>query len=60
MPLFGKLHKHTSNVGHGRKVNFHGAFLRKEDAMRREKEVHGFIEEKVVKGKKRYFVMTSR
>lgn len=46
--------------GKGKKFNFHGAFSKKEDAMAREKEVNGFIEEKEIKGHKRFVVLTNK
>jgi hypothetical protein len=45
-------------AGHGKKFDFHGAFKSKEEAMRKEAEVHGFIREREVHGEKRYFVLT--
>jgi len=38
----------------------HGAFDRKSDARKKEKEVHGFILERKIKGKKRFVVLTHR
>jgi len=40
--------------------DFHGSYLKKSEAVKKEAEVKGFIREKVVKGKKRYFVITER
>jgi len=59
MPLFGRLHKRKPE-GRGKKFNFHGAFSNKEDAKRKEREVHGFIEETTIRGHRRYVVMTSK
>ena len=59
MPLFGRLRNHKPE-GKGKKFNFHGAFSKKEDAKRKEREVHGFIEETTIRGQKRYVVMTSK
>ena len=47
-------------AGHGKKFDFHGSFAKKEDAMVKEKEVSGFIRERVIDGKTRYFVLTVR
>jgi hypothetical protein len=47
-------------AGHGKKFDFHGAFKSKAEAMAKEKEVGGFIRERVVHGEKRYFVLTER
>ena len=47
-------------AGRGKKFNFHGAFLKKEDAQAKEKEVGGFIRERMVDGQRRYFVLTER
>lgn len=47
-------------AGKGRKVKFHGAYLKKEDAQRKEKAVNGFIREVFVRGQKRYAVLTSK
>ena len=57
MALFGKL---RGTPGTGRKFKFHGGFDHKRDAVAREREVHGFIIERTVKGKKRYFVLTEK
>ena len=47
-------------AGHGKKFDFHGSFAHKETAVEKEKEVSGFIREKVIDGKTRYFVLTER
>jgi len=57
MALFGKLRKQP---GRGRKFIFHGSFDHKKDAVKREREVRGFIIERHIEGKKRYFVLTAR
>jgi hypothetical protein len=44
----------------GKKFDFHGSYSTKSDAVKKEQEVHGFIRERVVDGKTRYFVMTER
>ena len=46
--------------GVGKKFDFHGSFAKKEDAVKKEKEVHGFIREHNINGKIRYFVLTER
>jgi hypothetical protein len=47
-------------AGHGKKFDFHGSFSSKEAAIAKEKEVGGFIRERIVDGKTRYFVLTVR
>jgi hypothetical protein len=47
-------------AGTGKKFNFHGSFALKEKAAEKEKEVGGFIVERQVDGKTRYFVLTER
>jgi hypothetical protein len=47
-------------AGHGKKFDFHGSFLSKLKAVEKEREVSGFIREKIVDGKLRYFVLTER
>jgi hypothetical protein len=47
-------------AGHGKKFEFHGSFARKEAAVAKEKEVGGFIRERKVRGKPRYYVLTVR
>ena len=47
-------------AGSGRKVTFHGAYKSKEDAKRKEKQVHGYIEEVTVRGHRRYAVITRK
>lgn len=47
-------------AGIGRNYEFHGSFLSKSEAVKKEREVGGFIRERVVKGKKRYFVLTEK
>ena len=42
------------------KFDFHGSFNRKSDAVAKEKEVGGFIREKMIGGKVRYFVLTRK
>jgi len=44
-------------AGQGRKFTFHGAYKEKEDAVREEKKVHGFIRREKIKGHLRYVVM---
>jgi hypothetical protein len=45
-------------AGQGRRVTFHGAFSDKADAIRKERQVHGFIKPAMVRGARRYVVMT--
>lgn len=44
----------------GYKFDFHGSFASKEEAMRKEKEVGGFIVERKINGKIRHFVLTKK
>ena len=44
----------------GKKFNFHGSFAVKADAIAQEKKVNGFIVERTVRGKIRYFVLTEK
>jgi hypothetical protein len=46
--------------GHGKNFDFHGSFAKKEDAVKKEQEVKGFIRERRVNGRIRYFVLTER
>lgn len=46
--------------GIGRQYNFHGSYLSKAEAVKKESEVGGFIRERKVKGKIRYFVLTEK
>ena len=47
----------SETPGVGREFTFHGSFASKDDAMKREKEVGGFIRETKIKGQKRYTVL---
>jgi hypothetical protein len=47
-------------AGHGKKFDFHGSFLDKQKAIEKEREVGGFIRERRVDGRIRYFVLTER
>lgn len=47
-------------AGIGKKFEFHGAFANKAEAVKKEQEVGGFIRERVVHGKTRYFVLTEK
>ena len=47
-------------AGHGKKFDFHCSFASKKAAVEKEKEVSGFIREKIIDGKARYFVLTER
>jgi hypothetical protein len=45
-------------AGKGQQFTFHGAFGTKADAVKKERQVGGFIRETKVRGQKRYMVMT--
>lgn len=47
-------------AGKGKKFDFHGAYTNKADAIDKEKQVKGFIRERKIDGKVRYFVLTVR
>lgn len=47
-------------AGKGSKFDFHGSFASKTEAVKKEAEVGGFIREKKVGGKVRYFVLTRK
>ena len=48
-------------AGTGKRVKFHGAFRHKSDAVEKEEDTPGsYIREIVVKGQKRYLVLTRR
>jgi hypothetical protein len=47
-------------AGKGKRFNFHGSYSKKADAVAKEKEVSGFIREKNIGGKTRYFVLTAK
>ena len=47
-------------AGQGKKFDFHGSFSKKEEAVKKEKEVSGFIRPRKVNGQVRYFVLTER
>jgi len=42
------------------KFDFHGSYNKKSEAVKKEQEVGGFIREKVIGGKVRYFVLTRK
>lgn len=42
----------------GRQVTFHGAFSKKADARRKERQVGGFIQPRTIRGRRRYVVMS--
>jgi hypothetical protein len=44
----------------GHKFNFHGSYTDKSKAVEKEKEVSGFIRERKVNGRIRYFVLTRK
>jgi len=47
-------------AGRGRKVKFHGAFGSKAAARRKERSVGGYIRAAMIKGHRRYLVLTRR
>ena len=47
-------------AGVGKYFKFHGSFSKKEDAVKKEAEVGGFIREHEIDGKMRYFVLTRK
>ena len=47
-------------AGHGKRFDFHGSFASKAEAVKKEKEVGGFIRERKMGGQVRYFVLTER
>lgn len=61
MLLLGTMRKKRARPGRGRRFTFHGAFAKKADAKRREKQGRGrFIEARVIRGRRRYVVMSER
>jgi len=48
-------------AGTGKRFDFHGSFASKKAAMQKESETPGsFIRERIVAGKKRFFVLTPK
>lgn len=47
-------------AGVGKRFDFHGSFSSKAEAVKKEQETGGFIRERKVKGKTRWFVLTVR
>jgi len=47
-------------AGTSKKFDFHGSYSEKSKAVEKEKEVSGFIRERKIDGKIRYFVLTER
>jgi hypothetical protein len=48
-------------AGKGKRFDFHGSFLKKADAVKKESETEGgFIRSHKVQGKMRYFVLSER
>lgn len=47
-------------AGKGRKVKFHGAFASKADAKKKERKVGGYIKTFMLKGHRRYSVLTRK
>jgi hypothetical protein len=50
--------KEETLAGKGKKFEFHGAYSDKPSAVEKEREVGGFIKERRIDGKVRYFVLT--
>lgn len=48
------------NAGKGFGMSFHGAFASKADAKKKERQVHGFIQPRNIRGQRRYVVMSER
>jgi len=46
-------------AGQGRRVVFHGSFAEKRAAVAKEREVDGFIQPTMIRGQRRYTVMTA-
>jgi hypothetical protein len=59
-PQFDYIKEVLRMAGIGKKFDFHGSFSSKSDAVRKEQEVGGFIRERKVRGKIRYFVLTEK
>lgn len=47
-------------TGYGEKIDFHGSYSNVTEAVKKQKEVSGFIRERKVDGKIRYFVLTKK
>lgn len=47
-------------AGKGKDFDFHGCYRDKADAVAKEKEVGGFIRERIVLGKRCYLVLTAK
>lgn len=52
--------RRKKNAGRGFGMMFHGAFGSKEEAKKKERKVHGFIQPRDIKGERRYVVMSER
>jgi hypothetical protein len=52
--------RRKKNAGKGFGMMFHGAFGSKKEAVKKERQVHGFIQPRTIKGKKRFIVMSER
>jgi hypothetical protein len=52
--------KRKKNAGQGYGMQFHGAFGSKTDAKKKERAVHGFIQPRTIRGKRRFVVMSER
>ena len=54
------MRKSRKNAGKGYGMMFHGAFGSKKEAQKKERQVHGFIQPRNIKGERRFIVMSER
>jgi len=47
-------------AGKAKQYDFHGSYSKKKDAAEKERETGGFVRERKVEGKPRYFVLSER
>lgn len=52
--------RRKKNAGTGYGMQFHGAFGSKQEAKKKERAVHGFIQPRNIRGERRYVVMSER
>lgn len=52
--------RRKKNAGKGFGMMFHGAFASKADAKKKERQTHGFIQPRNIRGERRYVVMSER
>jgi hypothetical protein len=52
--------RRRKNAGVGYGMMFHGAFKDKKDAKKKERQVHGFIQPRNIRGERRFVVMSER